>query len=72
MKPRFAGKGKSSPRRQQEVRGSVEPGTFQHAEVHGVVGSLGHAEHHLQAVFDLPFAFLAAREELLQKTKTMN
>lgn len=40
-------------------------GTFQHAEVHGVVGSLGHAEHHLQAIFNLPLSFLTAREELL-------
>lgn len=44
------------------------PVTFQHAEVHGVVGSLGHAEHHLQAVFNLPFPFLTAREQLLRRT----
>lgn len=44
--------------------------TFQHAEVHGVVGPLGHTEHHLQPVLDLPFPFLAAREQLLWETKT--
>ena len=45
--------------------------TFQHAEVHGVVGPLGHAEHHLQPVLDLPFPFLAAREQLLWETNTV-
>jgi len=40
--------------------------TFQHGEVHGVIGSLGDAEHHLQAVLDLPLAFLTARQQLLQ------
>lgn len=39
--------------------------TFQHGEVHGVVGSLGNTQHHLQAVFDLAFTFLAASEQLL-------
>lgn len=52
--------------------GRGRPVTFQHAEVHGVVGSLGHAEHHLQAVFNLPLPLLAAREQLLQGTETVN
>lgn len=46
--------------------------TFQHAEVHGVIGPLGHAEHHLQPVLDLPFPLLAAREQLLWETKTVS
>lgn len=52
--------------------GGVGAVTFQHAEVHGVVRSLRHAEHHLQAVFNLPLPLLTAREQLLQKTETMN
>lgn len=44
--------------------------TFQHAEVHGVVGPLGHTEHHLQPILDLPLPLLAAREQLLWETKT--
>jgi hypothetical protein len=50
----------------------VCPVTFQHAEVHGIIGSLGHAEHHLQAIFDLPLSFLTACEQLLEKINTVN
>lgn len=54
------------------MHGGAGFSTFQHAEVHGIVGPLGHTEHYLQAIFNLPFAFLTAREELLWKTKTVN
>ena len=39
--------------------------TFQHGEVHGVVGPLGDTEHHLQAVLDLTLPFLTASQQLL-------
>lgn len=55
-----------------QVRAVESPVTFQHAEVHGVIGSLWHTEHHLQAIFNLPLPFLAAREQLLQKTNIVS
>lgn len=39
--------------------------TFQHAEVHGIVGFLGHAEHDLQTIFNLSFTLLTTRQQLL-------
>lgn len=48
-------------------KGSLNP-TFQHAEVHGIIGSLWHTKHHLQAILNLTFTFFTAREQLLQKT----
>lgn len=54
--------------RQQEAGGR----TFQHAQVHGVVGPFWHTEHHLQAVLNLPLPLLAAREQLLWETDTVN
>lgn len=44
--------------------------TFQHADVHGVVGPLGDAQHHVQTFFDLSFPLLAARQQLLRSPKT--
>lgn len=44
--------------------------TFQHGEMHGIIGFLGNTEHHLQTVLDLPFAFLAAGQQLLDGTPT--
>lgn len=37
--------------------------------MHGVVGFLGNTEHHFQAVLDLPFTFLTARQQLLDTQK---
>lgn len=51
--------------------GVAHPVTFQHAQVHGIIGSLGHTEHHLEAVLYLPFSFLTACEQLLEKINTM-
>lgn len=39
--------------------------TFQHANMHGIVGSLRDAQHHIQAFFYLSFPFLTARQQLL-------
>lgn len=46
-----------------------QPLTFQHAEVHGVIGSLGDTEHDLQAIFDLSFALLTATQQVLAQTQ---
>lgn len=40
--------------------------TFQHADVHRVVGLLWDTEHHFQAIFELPFALLAAGQQFLR------
>lgn len=48
--------------------------TFQHREVHGIVGFLRNTEHHLQAVFDLSFSFFTTSQQLLNTrthTETM-
>lgn len=50
--------------------GQGAPVTFQHAQVHGIVGSLWNTEHHLEAIFNLPLSFLTAREQLLGKSNT--
>lgn len=42
--------------------------TFQHGEVHCIIGFLGNAEHHLQAVLDFPLSFFAAGQQLLKQT----
>lgn len=34
--------------------------TFQHADMHGIVGFLGDTEHHLQAILQLSFPFFTA------------
>lgn len=34
--------------------------TFQHADMHGIIGFLGDTEHHLQAILELPFPFFTA------------
>lgn len=52
-------------------KGSLNP-TFQHAEVHGIIGSLWHTKHHLQAILNLTFTFFTAREQLLKKTSRQN
>ena len=41
------------------------PPTFQHGDVHGIVGPLGDAQHHLQPILDLPLPFLTAGQQLL-------
>lgn len=46
--------------------------TFQHGQVHGIVGFLRDTEHHLQAVFDLPFTFFAASQQLLNRNTPRN
>lgn len=43
----------------------VRVNTFQHAKVHGIIGSLWHAEHDLQAIFDFSFALLATCQKFL-------
>lgn len=46
--------------------------TFQHREVHGIIGFLRNTEHHLQAVLDFSFTFFAASQQLLNThTETM-
>lgn len=48
--------------------------TFQHGEVHCIVGFLRNTEHHLQAVLDLSFTFFTASQQLLNRhahTETM-
>lgn len=54
------------------IKDLAHPVTFQHAEVHGIIGSLWHTEHHLQAIFYLPLSFLTACEQLLRKINTIN
>lgn len=46
--------------------------TFQHGEVHGIVGFLRNTEHHLQAVLDLSFTFFAASQQLLNRHTNRN
>lgn len=46
--------GKEAPREAERTA------TFQHADVHGVVGSLWDTKHHLQAFLELPFSFFTA------------
>lgn len=40
--------------------------TFQHADVHRIVGLLWDTEHHFQAIFEFPFALLAAGQQFLR------
>lgn len=44
--------------------------TLQHANVHSIVSSLGHAEHHVQTFFDFALPLLTAREQLLAEKHT--
>lgn len=40
--------------------------TFQHADMHGVIGSLWHTQHDLQPIFNFTFALFTAGQQLLQ------
>ena len=46
--------------KEEAPREAERPATFQHADVHGVVGSLWNTKHHLQAFLELPFSFFTA------------
>ncbi len=39
--------------------------TLQHADVHGVISTFRHTEHHLQTILYFSFPFLTARQQLL-------
>lgn len=47
-------KGGGSPREAKRTA------TFQHADMHGIIGFLWDTEHHLQAILELPFSFFTA------------
>lgn len=44
--------------------------TFEHADVHSIISSLGHTQHHIQTFFDFALPFLAARQQLLPRKST--
>lgn len=45
--------------------------TFQHAKMHGIIGSLRYTKHNFQAIFNFSFAFLTTCQKFLKTHKTI-